>query len=172
MSRTRSIRRLLVSVSAFCALAALSAGAAVAADQSVSISGFAFNPATVTVNVGDSVTWTNNDDVPHTATADNGSFNTGQLGSGDSDSVTFKSAGTFAYHCSVHPSMNGTVVVQAASGGGGGGEGGGGPTQPQTDTASAPLEPTGSPLGGALGVLIAAAALGGVLSVRRVRRSR
>jgi plastocyanin len=167
MPPSRTIRRIVVTASALCALVALSAGAAIAADQSVSISGFAFNPATVTVNVGDSVTWTNNDDVPHTATADNGSFNTGQLGSGDSDSVTFNNAGTFAYHCSVHPSMDGTVVVRATAGGGGGG--GGAPTQPQTDTA-APSAVRADQPGAPLGALLAAGAIGALLSIRLLRR--
>ncbi|MCK9518795.1 MAG: cupredoxin family copper-binding protein [Dehalococcoidia bacterium] len=90
-----------------------------AADAAVNIQGFAFAPANVAVNVGDSVTWTNSDTVPHTATADDGSFNTGNLNTGASGSVTFNTAGTFAYFCAIHPSMRGTVVVTAASSGGG-----------------------------------------------------
>jgi plastocyanin len=103
------------------------APAAFAADEDVTIAGFAFSPATVTVSVGDTVTWTNNDGVAHTATANNGAFDTDNIAGGDSDSVTFDSAGTFAYHCEIHPAMTGTVVVEAASGGGT-------PTTPPTDT--------------------------------------
>jgi plastocyanin len=93
----------------------IAASAVLAADSSVTIAGFAFAPATVTIQVGDSVTWTNEDSTPHTATAGDGSFDTGQLANGDSEAVTFDTAGTFAYVCSIHPQMTGTVVVEAAA---------------------------------------------------------
>ncbi len=88
-----------------------------ASASSVTIKNFAFGPATVNVSVGDTVTWTNQDGAPHTATANDGSFDTGQLTKGKSGSHTFSKAGTFAYICSVHPNMKGTVVVKAASSG-------------------------------------------------------
>jgi plastocyanin len=91
----------------------IAASSVLAADSAVTIAGFAFAPATVTIQVGDSVTWTNQDSAPHTATAGDGSFDTGQLGNGDSDTVTFDTAGTFAYICSIHPQMTGSVVVEA-----------------------------------------------------------
>jgi LPXTG-motif cell wall-anchored protein len=91
-----------------------------AGSQSVPIQGFAFKPATVTVNEGDTVTWTNQDTAPHTATASDGSFDTGSLKKGASGSHTFSQAGSFAYICSIHPNMKGTVVVKAASSGNGG----------------------------------------------------
>ena len=94
---------------------AVAAPGALAADQDVAMSGFAFSPATVTVTEGDTVTWSNSDAVAHTATAEDGSFDTGSIGGGSSDSVTFDAAGTFAYHCTIHPSMTGTVVVEAAA---------------------------------------------------------
>ena len=72
----------------------------------------AFDPATVTIAVGGTVTWTNEDSTTHTVTADNGEFNSGDLANGATFSFTFDTAGTFAYHCSIHPSMTGTVVVQ------------------------------------------------------------
>ena len=90
-----------------------------ASSQAVPIQGFAFKPATVTVNVGDTVTWTNEDTAPHTATASDGSFDTGSLKKGASGSHTFSKAGSFAYICTIHPNMKGTVVVQAASSGSG-----------------------------------------------------
>ena len=95
-----------------------------AADGSVTISDFKFSPKTVTVNEGDSVTFTNDGPTLHTATAEDGSFDTGNLNAGDSDTVTFDSAGTIAYICTPHPFMKGTVVVQAASSGSGSGGGG------------------------------------------------
>ena len=94
---------------------AVAAPGALAADQDVAMSGFAFSPATVTVTEGDTVTWSNSDAVAHTATAEDGSFDTGSIGGGSSDFVTFDAAGTFAYHCTIHPSMTGTVVVEAAA---------------------------------------------------------
>lgn len=94
------------------------AKAVASASQSVTIQNFAFGPATVTVNVGDTVSWTNQDDVGHTATADGGEFDTGILSQGQSGSATFDTAGTFTYFCQPHPNMKGTVVVQGASTGG------------------------------------------------------
>jgi plastocyanin len=78
----------------------------------VSIQGFAFNPSSITVSVGTTVTWTNNDSVTHTVTSDTGAFSSGNLNPGQTFSHTFNQAGTFAYHCSIHTSMHGTVVVQ------------------------------------------------------------
>jgi plastocyanin len=116
MHRSRSVA--IVAASAGLALS-LGVGSVAAADGSVAMAGFAFDPATITVEVGDSVTWRNEDSAPHTATADDGSFDTGNVASGADDSVTFDRAGTFAYTCTIHPSMRGTVVVQAAASGGG-----------------------------------------------------
>jgi plastocyanin len=81
----------------------------------VDISGFAFQPGSVTIQVGDTVTWTNNDSVAHTATSvdDPGLFD-GEMEIGESFSFTFSEAGSFDYICEFHPTMEGTVVVQAA----------------------------------------------------------
>ncbi len=79
---------------------------------SVTIKDFEFGPATVTVTVGGTVTWTNNGPSTHTVTADDGSFNSGDLTVGKTFSQTFNTAGTFSYHCSIHPFMTATVVVQ------------------------------------------------------------
>jgi len=78
----------------------------------VTIQNFSFSPASVTVKVGDTVTWTNQDSSTHTVVADNGEFKSGNLGNGATFSFTFSAAGTFAYHCSIHSTMKGTVVVQ------------------------------------------------------------
>jgi plastocyanin len=96
------------------------------ASASVSVGDNFFSPASVTVAVGDSVTWNNNGQAPHSATADDGSFDTGVFDPGGRRSVNFDSAGTFSYYCTVHgQAQSGTVRVLAASGGGGGGGGGG-----------------------------------------------
>jgi LPXTG-motif cell wall-anchored protein len=88
------------------------------------ISDFKFTPSTITVTAGDSVTWTNNGPAGHSATADDGSFDTGVLRKGTSGSHTFTQAGTYTFHCTPHPFMTGKVVVVAASSGGGGSSGG------------------------------------------------
>jgi plastocyanin len=95
----------------------LGAGPVRAAVHTVAISNFAFAPPTITVNVGDSVTWTNADTEQHTVTPDKpGAFKGSALiGTGSSYTVTFSTAGTFAYHCEVHPFMTGTVVVRGAT---------------------------------------------------------
>jgi plastocyanin len=99
--------------------------ATAAADTGVTISDFQFAPGSVTIDVGDTVTWTNEGPTPHSATADDGGFDTGIFDAGQSRSETFDQAGTFAYFCTPHPNMRGTITVRAAStGGGSGGEGG------------------------------------------------
>jgi plastocyanin len=85
-----------------------------AADPALTIADFHFTPSTITVHVGESITWTNDGPSTHTATARDGSFNTGQLKKGQSASHTFTQAGTFAYYCQIHPFMHGTIVVLAA----------------------------------------------------------
>ena len=97
-------------------LAGMSAAVAgpLAATSAVNIQNFAFAPASVTINAGDSVRWTNLDGVSHSARSMNDSFNTGTLGLGQSGTVTFNNAGTFDYICGVHgASMSGTVIVRS-----------------------------------------------------------
>src|SRR5205814_4420819 len=84
------------------------------ASRTVTIQSFAFTPLTITV--GDTVTWQNRDDTTHTATSDANAFDTGQLPPGSSSrAIPFAIAGTFAYHCSIHPTIHGSTVVQAAT---------------------------------------------------------
>jgi len=66
----------------------------------------------VTIRAGSAVLWTNKDGAPHTVTAKDGSFDSGNLAQGASFSFTFQKAGTYDYFCAIHPSMKGTVVVQ------------------------------------------------------------
>ncbi len=152
MPRTRRTRLVPVAAVLSGALLLTSAGLALAADQSVAITNFAYSPATVTASVGDSVTWTNNDEVPHTATADDDSWDTGTLSQNGTGAVTFDTAGEYAYHCEVHPNMTGTVVVEAAAAGGGGG-GTAAPTNPQMDTLP------GSPAGPSTMLIVGVLAL-------------
>ena len=145
------------------AVLAATGSTVLAADQAVDIAGFAFSPGSVTVDVGDTVTWANADAQGHTATADDGSFDTGTIAGNTSKSVTFATAGTFAYHCKIHPQMTGTVVVQAAAGGGGATPR---PTIPPADTVAPAPPPPPADHTLAL-VLLAVAALGGVVLAQR-----
>lgn len=79
----------------------------------VTIAGFAFEPATITVPVGSTVTWMNTDASPHRmAGTTAGSFSTETIAQGESAEVTFNEAGEFPYICEIHPSMAGTVIVE------------------------------------------------------------
>jgi plastocyanin len=79
--------------------------------EKVEIVEFAYQPDPVVVQVGGKVTWQNEDAAPHTATADDGSFDTGTIDKGKLGSATFKEAGTFPYFCEIHPTMHGSVEV-------------------------------------------------------------
>lgn len=72
----------------------------------------AFNPNPITIAHGGTVTWKNNDTITHTSRSDTGAWNSGSIGPGGTFSMTFTSAGTFTYHCALHPGMVGTVIVQ------------------------------------------------------------
>ncbi len=87
-----------------------------AGDPSDTISDYQFSPGSLTIHVGETVTWINNGPSVHTATASNGSFDTGNLQKGASASHTFTQAGAFTYFCRIHPFMHGTIVVLAPSG--------------------------------------------------------
>ncbi len=86
-----------------------------AADMAITIQGFAFSPATITVPVGTKVTWTNQDPATHTVTSDTGAFDSKNLTTGGTFSFTFSQAGSFAYHCAIHPRMVATIVVAAGN---------------------------------------------------------
>jgi plastocyanin len=82
-----------------------------AKSEKVQIVEFSYEPDPVVVQVGGKVTWQNEDTAPHTATADDGSFDTGTIEKGKLGSATFKEPGTFTYFCEIHPTMHGTVEV-------------------------------------------------------------
>lgn len=71
-----------------------------------------YDPQTVTVRVGDTVTWVNEDAPRHDVVADNGEFASQLFDAGQTFSFTFTEAGTYPYHCSIHPGMDGTVIVE------------------------------------------------------------
>ncbi len=80
--------------------------------REVAIDNFSFNPPTVTVAVGTTVTWVNHDDVPHTVTASDKGFNSKALDTDDRFSRVFTAPGTYSYFCMVHPHMTGQVIVK------------------------------------------------------------
>ena len=84
-----------------------------AAEQAVTIEDFLFDPANLTIAVGDTVTWTNLDSFSHTATSTSGpaSFDSGNLATDETFSFTFDTAGTYEYFCEIHPNMTGTIMV-------------------------------------------------------------
>lgn len=98
------------SVSASVSASDAGAGSAAGAGA-VTIKGFAFNPADFSVKVGTKVTWTNQDSAGHTVTFDTGNVASETLQTGATYSRTFDAAGTFTYHCSIHPAMKATVTV-------------------------------------------------------------
>ncbi|AZO20740.1 copper-binding protein [Mesorhizobium sp. M1E.F.Ca.ET.045.02.1.1] len=85
---------------------------AYAANHAVQIKGMKFHPAKISAAVGDTVIFTNADAMTHTATAEDGSFDTGQLAKGKSAKVKIAKAGAHAFHCAIHSSMKGTVTAK------------------------------------------------------------
>ena len=85
-----------------------------AAAEEVGIDNFTFTPAEITVAAGATVTWTNHDDIPHTvtSTAHPPAFRSDALDTDDHTSVTFTTPGIYRYFCSLHPHMQGTVIVR------------------------------------------------------------
>src|SRR5215203_6425424 len=105
---------------------------------SVSIADHYFDVADIAIEPGTTVLWVNEGKVSHTVTADDGSFDSGELNPGDSYIVTFLGSGRLSYHCQLHSEMVGSVTV-------GGGDGGGGETAPTGEATptgeTAPTEP-------------------------------
>jgi plastocyanin len=101
----------------------------------VSIEDFYFEPADAAIQPGDTIMWVNEGNTPHTVTSDDGQFDSEVLNPGESFMFTFPEAGTFSYHCEIHPSMTGSVTVGAAAGGGGG----------------TPMKQPAAPAGGSMG---------------------
>ena len=139
------------------------AGPSIAADKWVTMYALAYlPPGPVTIEVGDTVTWVNDDDAPHDAVG-NG-WTTPLLTKGDSHAVTFIAAGTYAYYCSIHPEMTGRVVVRAAAAAGN--------PPPPTDTE--PLAGrAGAPSGSAtpFGIILVSVATAGAFVLGARRRS-
>jgi plastocyanin len=97
------------------ASAAAGGGVCTASDQpgtvKAAMDGRAFVPGTITAKVGDVIAFTNGDPVSHSATLDDGSCTTKRLGKGETGALVFTAAGTYPFHCIVHPDMKGTIEV-------------------------------------------------------------
>ena len=110
------VRTLALGAMAGLVVAVLAVKPVRAADTEVKIDNFTFNPQTVTVKAGTTVTWVNHDDIPHTATSKAGLFKSKALDTDDKFSFTFTTPGTFEYFCALHPHMTGSIVVETSSG--------------------------------------------------------
>jgi plastocyanin len=105
------------SAEATVAASAPAAGGAVCSESSaagevaVTIKDFAFSPADIKASVGQTITFTNGDSAPHTATLDDDSCTTPNIANGSSDGLTFTAPGTYPFHCNVHPNMKGTITI-------------------------------------------------------------
>jgi len=121
MSMTSTLRNAVIAAALGAATAPLVAAiilpaGAQTAPVAVGIDNFTFNPQTLKVKAGATVTWTNKDDIPHAIAAVNKEFKSKALDTGDAYSFTFTTPGTYAYFCSLHPHMTGTIMVEAATG--------------------------------------------------------
>jgi plastocyanin len=103
--------RVLASLSALLLFAMAGCSGDGGAEADVGIHGFAFDPASLNVDSGTTVVFTNHETAVHTATADNGAFDSGDLEQGESYDVPDLDPGTYPYHCARHSSMHGTLVV-------------------------------------------------------------
>jgi amicyanin len=99
------------------AVAALGVAAwAQAPGPAVTIDNFTFGPQQIKVKAGDTVTWTNHDDIPHTVRSTTAAFKSNALDTDDKFSFTFAAPGKYDYFCSLHPTMTGSIVVEADTG--------------------------------------------------------
>jgi plastocyanin len=96
------------------AFAAQASPAAVPAGPTIRIDNFVFGPEALTVSVGTTVTWINQDDIPHTVVADDKGFKSKVMDTDERFSFTFTKPGEYGYFCSLHPHMVGKVIVKAA----------------------------------------------------------
>ncbi len=104
-------RSLFPPISAVLIALLAAAAPALGANATVKIANFTFDPPVVTVQVGSTVTWTNDDDIVHVLKEDGDKFHSSALDTGDSFSQTFTAAGTIDYFCAIHPHMTGKIIV-------------------------------------------------------------
>jgi plastocyanin len=106
-------RRMLVALAMLASIVTLDPIGAAAADQAkVPIKDFMYQTTSLTVKSGTTVTWANNDDEPHTIISDTGVFRSSALDTNETFSYKFDKPGVYPYHCSIHPRMVATIVVE------------------------------------------------------------
>ena len=113
MSKMKSLMN--VAIAGVAAFLLLAATPALAEDVAVKIGNFTFGPQELKVKAGTTVTWTNEDDIPHTVVSPN-NFRSKVLDTDGTYTFTFTTPGTYKYFCSLHPHMTGTIVVETATG--------------------------------------------------------
>ena len=117
VAETNRESKKMTRLSIFCVAAAIAlASAAHAATIEVKIANFTFTPKQIVVKAGDTVTWINEDDIPHTVASKTPLFRSKPLDSDDKFSFTFATPGTYVYFCSLHPMMTGSIVVETQTG--------------------------------------------------------
>ena len=109
-------RKLALGARGLLVAVAITGGPVWAADAEVKIDNFTFNPQQITVKAGDTVTWVNHDDIPHTVASQTQAFRSKALDTDDKFSFTFATPGNYPYFCALHPHMTGTIVVEASAG--------------------------------------------------------
>jgi plastocyanin len=116
---TRGLRLLLAAlcVAVIHGAASVLPARAGGAGLEVKIDNFTFAPARITAKVGTTITWVNEDDIPHTVAAATKAFKSKALDTDDKFAFTFTTPGTYEYFCSLHPHMTGTIVIEAGTGG-------------------------------------------------------
>jgi len=117
MKRTSWILGLAALLILIVAVAGRSSSTTAAAQQkgtetAVKIDNFTFSPAAITIHAGDTVRWTNHDDLPHNVVSEDKSFKSKTLDTDENFGYTFNKPGAYTYYCSIHPRMTGKVVVQ------------------------------------------------------------
>jgi plastocyanin len=154
--RHRIVRIPLAGAGALLLLGA-AAGPSIAVDKWVTMFDSKYLPGVVTIEPGDTVTWVNDDDLPHDAAGSG--WSTPLLVKGDSASVTFSRAGTYRYTCTIHPEMRSAVIVRA-----------GGAAAPPSDTAPPVPETSTGPNPAAVLAVVGAASVAFYITLRRAAR--
>jgi plastocyanin len=109
------LRKTVIAITAVLVIA-MTGTLAYGEEPAVKIDNFTFSPQTLTVPAGTTVTWKNQDDIPHTVTSTTKTFKSQALDTDDNFSFTFTTAGVYEYFCSLHPHMTGKIVVEAKTG--------------------------------------------------------
>lgn len=115
LPRFRYIAQLFILVALFGLIIGARTTTTSAATMGVTIQNFAYAPASISVPVGTTISWTNRDSTAHTVTSNSGAFDSGIMNAGASYSFTFNQAGTFAYHCEIHPFMVASITVTGSA---------------------------------------------------------